>query len=252
MKNLKKVLSAALALGLKLMKQLNINCIRTSHYPPSPVMLDLCDEMGFYVILENDLETHGFLRRYPDVPYGYDSLNKDWPCSNEMWTKECLEIMVRTYNRDKNRSSVIMWSIGNECGHGENHIKMVEFLKSTDKSRLIHYEPASSKGFFEYSDVYSRMYSPISDLEAWANDKDLKQSIFLCEYSHAMGNGPGDVFDYAEEFYKHKKLSADVSGNGQITECLKTASLNTAATLKTSLQTTVIFAVTVWCFMTGV
>ena len=147
----------------RLMKKLNINCIRTSHYPPSPVMLDLCDEMGFYVILENDLETHGFLRRYPNVSYGYDSLNKDWPCSNEMWADECLERMVRTYNRDKNHSSVIMWSIGNECGHGKNHIKMVEYLKSTDNSRLIHYEPASSKGFFEYSDVYSRMYSPISD-----------------------------------------------------------------------------------------
>lgn len=191
---------------LRLMKKLNINCIRTSHYPPSPVMLDLCDEMGFYVILENDLETHGFLRRYPNVPYGYDSLNKDWPCSNEMWADECLERMVRTYNRDKNHSSVIMWSIGNECGHGKNHIKMVEYLKSTDNSRLIHYEPASSKGFFEYSDVYSRMYSPISDLEAWANDKAMKQSIFLCEYSHAMGNGPGDVFDYVEEFYKYKKI----------------------------------------------
>lgn len=191
---------------LKLMKKLNINCIRTSHYPPAPFMLALCDEMGFYVILENDLETHGFLRRYPNVPYGYDSLNKDWPCSNELWAKECLERMKRTYQRDKNHSSVIMWSIGNECGHGANHINMVDFLRKTDNSRLIHYEPTSAKGFFEYADVYSRMYSPISDLKKWAEDSNFKQSIFLCEYSHAMGNGPGDVWDYVETFYKYKKI----------------------------------------------
>ena len=107
---------------LKLMKELNINTIRTSHYPPSPKFLDYCDEMGFYVILETDIETHGFVRRYANVGYGFDVDSPDWPCANPEWKKEFLSRMERAYERDKIHSSIIMWSTGNECGYSQNQL----------------------------------------------------------------------------------------------------------------------------------
>lgn len=190
---------------LELMKKLNINTIRTSHYPPSPRFLDYCDEMGFYVILETDIETHGFLRRLANVSYCYDEDNI-WPCKNPEWKKEHIERMARAYHRDKNHSSIIMWSTGNESNHGENFEAMVEWLRCVDNERLIHHEPGSYKGNNDFCDVYSRMYSSVKEICEWAKDKKMKQPVFLCEFSHSMGNGPGDIWDYVEAFYSHKKL----------------------------------------------
>lgn len=187
------------------MKKLNINCIRTSHYPPPPVFLDMCDEMGFYVILENDIETHGFSSRDPNATGGYDCENSIWPCQSRLWRKEFSERMQRAVARDKNHVSVIMWSAGNESGYGNNHKELINWLRSLGDGRLAHYEGAGDKGDYEGSDVYSRMYlSPGALVEAIKN-KDIRHPVFLCEFSHAMGNGPGDVYQYAEIFNKYPK-----------------------------------------------
>mgnify|MGYP000845936948 FL=1 len=191
---------------LILMKRCNINTVRTSHYPPSPRFLDYCDELGFYVVLEADLESHGILRRFANVPYQYDVESMDWPCTDPAWKKEFVERMIRTYERDKVHSSVIMWSIGNESGYGPNHRAMVHWLRQHDNTRLIHSEDASRAGRGSEVDIYSCMYPSIEDLEKWCADQQINQPVFLCEYAHAMGNGPGGIWDYWEHIYAHKKL----------------------------------------------
>lgn len=191
---------------LKLMKQLNINAIRTSHYPPCPKFLDFCDELGFYVILETDIETHGFLRRYANVGYSYDVESGDWPCVQPEWKKEFISRMERAYERDKIHTSIIMWSTGNESGYGENQHDMIEWLKSRDKVRLAHCQDASAKGTPDNTDVFSWMYPSVEQIEDWAEDENIKQPVFLCEYAHAMGNGPGGIWDYWKAIYENKKL----------------------------------------------
>ena len=196
---------------LELMKELNINCVRTSHYPPPPKFLEMCDEIGLYVVLETDIETHGFVRRLPNVDYKYDSESSDWPCTKPEWKNEHIERMQRAVYRDKNHPSIIMWSTGNESGHGVNHAEMVKWLKSRDDDRLIHCEDACRKaeeecGIATNTDVYSRMYSSFADLERFVADESINMPIFLCEYAHAMGNGPGDVYEYNEIFDSHKKI----------------------------------------------
>ncbi len=191
---------------LEVMKELNINCVRTSHYPPTPRFIELCDEMGFYVILETDIESHGFVRRLPDVGYGYDVSSNAWPCTMKEWKKEHVERMQRMVETYKNHTSAIMWSTGNESGHGSNHVEMIKWTRKRDGSRLIHCEDASRKGQFHNADVYSRMYSSLAELEKMALTDDINMPVFLCEYAHAMGNGPGDVYAYNELFDKYPKL----------------------------------------------
>ena len=191
---------------LKLMKELNINTIRTSHYPPAPKFLDYCDEMGFYVILETDIETHGFVRRYANVGHCFDVDSPDWPCANPEWKKEFLSRMERAYERDKIHSSIIMWSTGNESGYSENQHDMIEWVKARDSQRLAHCEDASRKGTPDNTDVFSRMYPSVDTIKDWAKDGDIKQPVFMCEYAHAMGNGPGGVWDYWDAIYGNKKL----------------------------------------------
>ena len=143
---------------LLLMKKLNINCIRTSHYPPQPEFLSLCDEIGFYVVDEADLESHGFNGSIPK------------PCSDDRWKNAFLDRAERLFERDKNHTCVIMWSLGNEIYYGKNHDAMSEFIKSHDNSikginRLIHYEGTSWHNVQEQLkdpncvDVVSRMYT---------------------------------------------------------------------------------------------
>lgn len=196
---------------LLLMKELNINCIRTSHYPPTPYFLELCNRIGFYVILETDIETHGFLRRKANVGYNFDVESSDWPCTNPMWLKEHLERMERAVKRDRNHPSIIMWSTGNESGNGPNHEAMIEYIRSLDDGRLGHVEDACRKSDKDFSavrnsDVYSRMYPSLENLKSYAENEEIKMPVFLCEFSHAMGNGPGDVYYYNEMFDKYDKL----------------------------------------------
>lgn len=191
---------------LERMKELNINCVRTSHYPPNPKFIAMCDEMGFYVVCETDIETHGFIRRYPNVDYNYDSDEMIWPATNPDWGKEHVERMARMVELFKNNVSIIFWSTGNESGHGKNHQKMVEWARNRDKTRLVHCEDASRMGKIHNADVYSRMYPSLEQLESFAKSDEIDMPVFLCEYSHAMGNGPGDVWDYNELFDKYPKI----------------------------------------------
>ena len=200
---------------LLLMKKLNINAVRTSHYPPHPEFLNMCDELGFYVILETDMEAHGMARAKPNAEYGKEWISDIFPCRIPEWKKEHVERMQRAYHRDKNHPSIIMWSIGNEASFGENHIAMVEWLRETDKKRPVHSEDACRldglyekfKGYKNYSDVYSRMYPAVTTVKEFVEDKEINMPIYLCEYSHAMGNGPGDVWDYWELFYDADKCA---------------------------------------------
>jgi len=200
---------------LLLMKKLNINAIRTSHYPPTPKFLDMCDELGFYVMLETDLEIHGFCNREAGGN-GYDCVdNTEWICNQPEWKDAFVERAERAYNRDKNHPSIFSWSTGNESGHGYNHYEMIKWLKKADTKRLIHCEDASRMSdvsddyngkTIEYAtraDIHSRMYPPISEIKEKLENPTFKMPYFLCEYSHAMGNGPGDVCDYWEELYKY-------------------------------------------------
>lgn len=191
---------------LQLMKELNINCIRTSHYPPTPFFMELCDELGFYVVCETDIETHGFVNRFANDRVGYDVESNDWPATKAEWKKEYLERMERMVEYYKNHVSIIMWSTGNESAHGCNQMEMVRFTKKRDNTRLVHDENASRKGQHYNVDVYSRMYTSLTKLEEYAKRDDIAMPIYLCEYSHAMGNSPGDVWDYNELFDKYPKL----------------------------------------------
>lgn len=180
-----------------LMKQHNINAIRTAHYPNSPYFYDLCDEYGMYVIDETDLECHGF------------ELTEDykWLSDNPEWEEAHVNRIKRTIQRDKNHPSIIMWSLGNESSFGYNFRKMAEYAKKTDPTRLVHYE-----GDFEVevSDVYSTMYTWLErEDDKLTMDKvitNTKKPHILCEYGHAMGNGPGNLKEYQDLFYQHDHI----------------------------------------------
>lgn len=180
-----------------LMKQHNINAIRTSHYPNSYYFYDLCDEYGMYVIAETDLECHGFelTERY------------DWITDDPSWETAYVTRLVRMLEKEKNHPSILFWSLGNESSFGYNFRKMAEVAKKLDPTRLIHYE-----GDFdvEVADVYSTMYTwlehPTRKLLMKTIIEDSKKPHILCEYCHAMGNGPGNLKEYQDLFYAHDKL----------------------------------------------
>ncbi len=182
---------------LRLMKSLNINTIRTSHYPPTPKFLDWCDEIGFYVVLETDLEAHGSINRYANQQDGFFRHQEGSLTNIPAWEGAFVERMERAVERDKNHPSIIFWSLGNESDYGDNHRAMLRWLKTRDDDRLTHYEGASAANIFEL-DVYSRMYANIPELKRLVEEGTEGEPIFLCEYSHSMGNGPGDVWQYWE------------------------------------------------------
>ncbi len=176
---------------LLLMKRHNINAVRTSHYPNDPRFLQLCDEYGLYVIDETDLETHGF-GMFGDV----GKISKD-----PEWETAYVDRMERMVERDKNRPSVIMWSLGNESGFGCNHESMAECARSIDGTRMIHYEGDTET---DVADVHSEMYPSIDNFPRKVRRVD--KPIFFCEYCHAMGNGPGGLQDYWDEFYRYNRI----------------------------------------------
>ena len=187
---------------LYLMKRHNINAIRTSHYPDDPRFPRLCDELGFYLIDEADLECHG-------VGAAKD---KDMLAKSPLYAEAFLDRMQRMVERDKNHPCIVVWSLGNESGFGENHIRMAEWAKSRDGSRLIHYEGAcwvEEAHLVDSSalDMISNMYPSIETItnEILARKDD--RPLVLCEYSHAMGNGPGDLKEYWDLFYKTPRLA---------------------------------------------
>ena len=192
---------------IELIKSLNMNTIRTSHYPAHPKFIEMCNEYGIYVVLECDMETHGFLRRLANVNYRYDMEKLAWPATNPDWKDEHLDRIKRTYNRDKNQPSVIIWSLGNESGYGENSGYMSDYLREVDKSRLVHFESATwdAVGITKV-DVASKMYTSIPDINKEMTEGVFKMPFMLCEYSHAMGNGPGDVWQYMDLVYKYPQF----------------------------------------------
>ena len=180
-----------------LMKQFNVNAIRTCHYPDSYYLYDLCDQYGMYVIDETDLECHGF-----ELTGNYS-----WISDDPTWELAYVSRMVRMIERDKNYPCILMWSLGNESSSGCNFFKMTEVAHQMDSTRLVHYE-----GDFdmEYVDVYSTMYTWLENPEKPFLMKDIiensKHPHLLCEYCHAMGNGPGNLKEYQDLFYAHDKL----------------------------------------------
>ncbi len=194
---------------LLVMKSLNINTIRTSHYPPQPAFIDLCNELGFYVVDEADLETHGFCGRRTGWAYDADPI---WPARNVEWKDAFVDRAARLYERDKNNTCVVMFSLGNESNFGCNHEAMSDYIRTRERkrqgfNRLVHYENAYNNNLDnlepEAVDVVSRMYCPVQNLTEYHIKSGDNRPFFLCEYSHAMGNGPGDVVDYWRELEKH-------------------------------------------------
>ncbi|MBQ8893358.1 MAG: DUF4981 domain-containing protein [Clostridia bacterium] len=211
-------------LDLTLMKQYNFNAIRTSHYPNAPAFYDLCDEMGFYLIDEADVETHGCantVHEHGVDHYGWLACDPDF----EESFRDRAEMMVE---RDKNHPCVVIWSVGNESGYGCGPEASLAFFAQRDPSRLRHYErtPNVMAGYTpDYSNIqlFSRMYAPVDriDEQYFADDtpKDLSRirydfgpgentegeilPFIQCEYAHAMGNGPGDLEDYWQCVNRH-------------------------------------------------
>ncbi|MFB3879783.1 MAG: glycoside hydrolase family 2 TIM barrel-domain containing protein [Armatimonadota bacterium] len=177
---------------IRLMKQHNINAVRTSHYPNDPRWLELCDRYGLYVIDEADLETHGF---------GYES--PDIPARRPEWREAFVDRARRMVERDKNHPSVIIWSLGNESGYGPNHDAMAEWIRGADPTRLIHYEGAHDSPMV---DVVSTMYPTVARLIEEGKRTGDDRPFFMCEYAHAMGNGPGNLKEYWEAIRAHPRL----------------------------------------------
>lgn len=193
---------------LTLMKRHNINGIRTSHYPNSPVFYQLCDEYGFYVIDEADLEMHGCVEVYNDFKWskGYDGIAL--LASNERFKEAIIDRAKLMISRDMNRPSVVMWSLGNESGYGTNLEAAAKYIKTCDTTRLVHYESTHKLDdtSTEVLDLVSVMYPPISEMMKFLEKEDEKRPYILCEYCHAMGNGPGDLEDYHNTFHSHERF----------------------------------------------
>ncbi len=184
---------------LKMMKQANINAIRTSHYPNAPVFPQLCDEYGFYLVAESDLESHGCVYNYPD-----DYRNINLIADDGRFAGATLDRIRRNAMRDKNRPCVLLWSLGNEAGYGKNFIAAAKWLKGYDDTRLIHYEHSIHNPGRDLSniDVESNMYEPLESVEKKLQ-APREKPYMLCEYCHSMGNGPGDLEDYWKLIYRY-------------------------------------------------
>ena len=210
---------------LRLMKQHNFNAIRTAHYPNAPWFTELCDEYGFYVIAESDIESHGTNAVYVESPetsillgvkteIDHDAIRQktiDNYCYMARSPKFNQAILDRTYanvERDKNRPSVVILSLGNESGYGENFEQAAAWVKQRDPSRLVHYENA----IFQHSahqndtsnlDFHSEMYTSTEELDAYFTDAQNQKPYLFCEYLHAMGNSCGDTEGYFQAMERH-------------------------------------------------
>lgn len=185
---------------VRTMKANHINAVRTSHYPNQTAFYDLCDEYGLYVIDETNLETHGTWQKPEDAPAGGKILPGDDPAWREI-VLDRAESMVR---RDRNHPCVLFWSCGNESRGGENLYRMSQRIRELDPLRPVHYEGIfHDRSFPGTSDVESRMYPPVTEIEAWLKAHPEKPFI-CCEYSHAMGNSNGALYKYTELAYRER------------------------------------------------
>ncbi len=188
---------------VQLMKTHNINAVRTSHYPNDTRWYDLCDEYGLYVIDETNLETHGsWTYEQP-----WDDERDTVPASKPEWTANVLDRCNSMMQRDKNHPSVVIWSLGNESWGGANFVKMHDYLRERDPSRLVHYEGVTMcRKYDDATDIESRIYAKPHSLEEYAHLPGAKKPFILCEYSHAMGNSCGGLTKYTELFEKYPVL----------------------------------------------
>jgi len=199
---------------LELMKRHNINTVRTSHYPNTPEFYRLCNSYGFYVVDEADQEMHGFSHMYA-FDRGYKDFAPDSPVELPEWKNAFIDRASRLVERDKNHPCVIMWSLGNETPFGTNLIAMADWIRARDGTRLVHFEGGSravrenpDKNYDDSClDVCSTMYMDLEGVEKEGkNAQNDGRPFFLCEYAHAMGNGPGGVADYWELVEKYPRL----------------------------------------------
>jgi beta-galactosidase len=176
------------------MKRWNFNAVRTSHYPNDPAFLDLCDELGFYVIDEANIESHAF----------YDSMSND-----PRYASAFVERVGRMVQRDMHHPAVIFWSLGNESGKGKNHEAAAAFARATDPSRPLHYEGAINgdwRGGHSLTDVVCPMYPSIASILSYAKSPKADRPLIMCEYSHAMGNSNGTLAEYWDAIESTKGL----------------------------------------------
>ncbi|MCA8950532.1 MAG: beta-galactosidase, partial [Planctomycetes bacterium] len=181
---------ASIRRDLELMKQNNINAVRTSHYPNRPEFYDLCDELGLYVIAEANIESHG-------MGYGPESLAK-----REDWLPAHMDRTVRMVETFKNHPCIVIWSLGNEAGDGICFERTSAWIHQRDPSRPVHYERAGRRA---HVDLVSPMYMRIEGLERFAKSDDMRPLI-LCEYAHAMGNSVGNLQDYWDVIERYDRL----------------------------------------------
>ncbi|NUP52632.1 MAG: DUF4981 domain-containing protein [Catenulispora sp.] len=207
----------AMRRDVELMKQHNINAVRTAHYPPHPAFLDLCDELGLWVMDECDLETHGF--EYVDPERWQRN-----PSDDPRWHDAYLDRIERTVERDKNHPSVIMWSLGNEAGDGRNLRAMSAWVRQRDPARPLHYE---GDRLSEYTDVHGEMYRPPAAVARIgrgellpgeisypardgsgdpADEPRNRMPFLLTEFAHAMGNGPGGLTEYLQACREYPRV----------------------------------------------
>ena len=177
---------------VEMMKRHNVNAVRTAHYPNDTRFYDLCDEYGLYVVDETDIECHGM--RDAEDPYHISD--------DPEWEDAYVDRMVRMVERDKNHPSVICWSLGNESGLGRNHEAMEAATRERDPTRPIHYEPDEQQTI---SDIVGPMY-PSPDRVEELPEEHLDDPVILCEYAHAMGNGPGGFSEYWDAFRSHERI----------------------------------------------
>jgi beta-galactosidase len=188
-------------LDLKIMKEHNINAIRCSHYPKDEHFYRLCDEYGFYVIDEANIETHGM----GTTNQGLDNdLERQaiHPAYRPEWKAMHMDRTVRMFERDKNYTSIVIWSLGNEAGNGENLFDTYYWLKSVDSTRPVQYEGATK---YTNSDIQAPMYDYLPSMIEYA-EGDAKRPYIMCEYAHAMGNSVGNLQDYWDVMEKYDVL----------------------------------------------
>ncbi len=195
---------------LQMFREYNFNAVRTSHYPNAPMLYQLCDAYGFMVMDEADNESHGAQRLFYGQCKGWDERRSLWGmpmADNPLFLEATVDRVKLCVQRDKNRPCVVSWSVGNECAYGCCFEAALAWVKAFDPSRLTHYEssvylPGNEPRDLSNLDLYSRMYIDVPEL-----DRQLEEGVdkpyLLCEYIHAMGNGPGDIEDYWEVFQKH-------------------------------------------------
>lgn len=184
----KAVSEASMIADIRLMKQFNINAVRTAHYPNDTRWLELCDEFGIYLFDESNIETHGL----------WDALAKD-----PEWEGAFLERLTRMVERDKNHASVIAWSLGNESGYGPAHDVMSDWLRERDPTRPIHYHPADS---LPAVDIVAPMYPTVAGLVRLAEAPFETRPVIMCEYAHSMGNSTGNLDEYWAAIEAHTRL----------------------------------------------